>query len=100
MAKGHVKVISMTTTDVHMLVATDVSNAVGPALDAAIAFARARGARLHVWYALPATADDLTRLLADATAHAGPGVSVTVSSMDTAAPPHPDLMVVANAAAA
>lgn len=63
-----------------VLVPTDFSDEAEGALRAAVEYARRFGARLHVLHVLSATDVEVTRLLADAAALAGPDLPVTVSS--------------------
>lgn len=59
-----------------ILAATDFSDNAEEALRFAVRMARALGARLHVFHVLSPVEKDVTRLLADAVATAGPVVSV------------------------
>jgi nucleotide-binding universal stress UspA family protein len=63
-----------------ILVATDFSDEAEAALRRAVDYARRFGARLHLLHVFAAGEVEVTRLLADATALAGPDVPVTVSS--------------------
>jgi nucleotide-binding universal stress UspA family protein len=63
-----------------VLVATDFSDEADGALRFGAAYARATGARLHVFHVLSSAEVEVARLLADATAEVGAGVAVTVAS--------------------
>jgi nucleotide-binding universal stress UspA family protein len=63
-----------------ILVATDFSDEAEAALRVAIDHARRVGARLHIFHVLSGAEVEVTSLLADATALAGPDVPVTVAS--------------------
>lgn len=63
-----------------ILIATDFSNEAEGALRVAVDYARRFGARLHLFHVFFPDEMDVTRLLADAAALAGPDVSVTIAS--------------------
>jgi len=62
-----------------ILVATDFSDGAETAFDVAVQYARALHARLHLFHVFWAGEVEVTQLLADAAARAGPDVSVTVA---------------------
>ena len=62
-----------------ILVATDFSDSAEAAFGVAVQYARALHARLHLLHIFTAEEIDVTRLLADAAAEAGPDVPVTVA---------------------
>lgn len=62
-----------------ILVATDFSDSADAALGVAAQYARALHARLHLLHIFTAEELEVTRLLADAAAEAGPDVPVTVA---------------------
>lgn len=63
-----------------ILVATDFSDRATAALHVAVDYARRLHARLHVLHVLASEEYEVTRLLADAAAEAGPDVPVTIAS--------------------
>jgi nucleotide-binding universal stress UspA family protein len=63
----------------HILVATDFSDSADAALGVAIQYARGFRARMHLVHVFAAGEVDVTRLLADAAARAGPDILVSVA---------------------
>jgi nucleotide-binding universal stress UspA family protein len=70
----------MADTVAPIMVATDFSDESEAALRVAADYARRLGAPLHVFHAASPGEVDVTQLLADAAAQAGPAVHVTVAS--------------------
>jgi nucleotide-binding universal stress UspA family protein len=62
-----------------ILVATDFSDSAEAAFGVAVQYARALHARVHLLHIFSAVEVEVTRLLADAAAEAGPDVQVTVA---------------------
>lgn len=70
----------MADTVAPIMLATDFSDESETALRVAVDYARRLGAALHVFHAVSPGEVDVTQLLADAAAQAGPAVHVTVAS--------------------